>query len=181
MENFFVIGRLNANPHYYDYFHYLVFNENGTVDMGAGAGQAIIVVVQGKYSVVKIDDYSAFINFYELSEINQYIRNGNIGDKIQDISPFSVKAIKENGIFAFYQEVIWNIKNEEEYPCYLFSTRYVFDSDPLNFAKKRSQRNLYYLIEQKDFDESEKYYYPQAECKKMILRELQKLGITPID
>lgn len=180
MQNVFGIGRLNANPHYYDYFHYLLFNEDGTVDMGSGAGQAIIVTAQGKYSVSKIYQSSFSIKFYELIETNHYSHNGNIGDKIRDIEPFSVIVKIEEGTFAFEQEVIWNIKNEEEHPCYLFTSRYIFDYDPLSFSKEKSQKNPYYLIEEKDFYESEKYYYPQAECKKMILKELQELGITPI-
>ncbi|MEH1895264.1 MAG: hypothetical protein V7K94_08170 [Nostoc sp.] len=180
MQNLFKIGRLNANPHYYDYFHSLLFNEDGTVDMASGAGQAIIVTAQGKYSVSKIDRASFSIKFYELIETNSYSLNGNIGDKIRDIDPFIVTVTIEKGTFALEQEVIWNIKNEEEHPCYLFTSRYVFDYDPLSFSKEKSQTNLYYLIEQKEFYESEKYYYPQVECKKLIFKELQELGITPI-
>ena len=40
---------LSANPHYYDYIHYMSFEEDGTIELSDGGGQFMNFEATGKY------------------------------------------------------------------------------------------------------------------------------------
>ncbi|KRT55697.1 hypothetical protein [endosymbiont of Ridgeia piscesae] len=162
---------LSANPNYYDYLHLIRLVEDGTVELIDGAGQSINTEVNGKYSIYEMDADTVSIKFYDLVEADSYRPD----EKIRDIDPFVVKVVKEKGNFAFRQEVIWRIDSEDDWPCLLFDTRFVFEFDPLCFWQVNRKRNPYYLLENKEQDGPIRHYY--LDEKKLTLKEMQDLGI----
>jgi hypothetical protein len=162
-----------ANPYYYDYIHSLYFEDDGTVELVDGAGQLVNAVATGKYRVHKIDIDSGEVEFYNLVEVNPYKNN----KKIRKLKPFTVRFFREEGIFPFRQEIVWRIDNEDEWPCLLYKARYVFESDPLSFARENQARNLYYLTENKDLFDSACYYYSRKDGQELTAKEMLDLGI----
>jgi hypothetical protein len=174
MGDNFRLTNLIANPHYYDYIHSLEFTVDGLVELVDGAGQALNAVVKGKYNTLEENETVAKLEFFDLIETNPYKEN----QKIRDIESFSVKVVKEKGLFPFAQEVVWKIKNEDEHPCLLFQERYVFEADPFMFAKERQAQNLYYITESKDLVESARFYYPINNVQRLTKKEILSLGIS---
>jgi hypothetical protein len=164
---------LSANPHYYDYIHSLVFKDDGSVELVDGAGQLINAEAVGKYRVRDIDASSVEVEFYDVIEVNPYQKDR----RLRDIAPFKVKVLREEGVFPFRQEVVWKINDETEWPCLLYRARYVFDSDPLAFARAKQARNLYYLLEDKDLIDAARYYYLREDRQELTAKEMLALGI----
>ena len=174
MNRTFRFSYLEANPHYYDYFHYLHFAKGGSVKFADGAGQMVNSVAEGKYNILQINSAEAKVEFFDVSELNIYQKN----EKTRDINFFSVSLKKEEGIFAFAQEVVWRIENEDDYPCLLYRTRYVFETDPLFFVRERQQENLYYKIEKKNLFDSTRFYYAKEDKEELSLKKIISLGIN---
>ncbi len=172
LENF-KSSVLAANPHYYDYFHILKF-ENDMVEFTDGAGQAINTVASGKFQVSQSESLFLEFEFYDIVEINPYRKN----EKVRDIKPFKVKCRKEEGTFALWQEVMWRDPSEEDSPWLVSKELYVFDFDPLSFGVENQRRNLYYQTEKKDFGESLRFYYERNKVQQL---KLKKLGSFPSD
>jgi hypothetical protein len=162
-----------AYPHYYDYLHTLDFQANGTVELLDGAGQLINIEAIGKYRVREIDTFLAGVEFYDVMEVHPYQERR----KLRDIPAFKVSIKREEGQFPFRQEVVWKIKDENEWPCLLYTARYVFDADPLRFGKGKQITNLYYLLENKDFTESTNCYYSNNDKQELMANKLLSLGI----
>jgi hypothetical protein len=98
--------------------------------------------------------------------------------KLGDIESFTAKVIKEQGVFPFRQETVWRVDGEDEWPCLLYRIRYVFESDPIAFARDRRIRNLYYLLEEKEPVESTRIYFAWDDAQRLTAREMISLGIS---
>ncbi len=68
------LSRMSANPHFYDYIHFLNFQEDGSVELIDGAGQLINTVARGNYRVGTVTQNSAEVTFYNLVEVNSASR-----------------------------------------------------------------------------------------------------------
>jgi hypothetical protein len=119
-----------ANPHLYDYIHSLKFEADGTLEFVDGAGQMIHLRGHGRYEVRPIEDAKFEVAFTELVQVNPYGLErptrapgeripANRYPKIRDLAPFTVICNRESGRFAFRQDVIWRVDDEEEWPCLL--------------------------------------------------------------
>lgn len=162
--------RLLANPHYYDYWHHLFFEPDGTVRMTDGGGQVINAKAHGKYRISQTNESSSFeLHFSEMVQSNPY------SDDKRRLSDFSVKCEKQEGLFAFRREVVWRIQDEKKWPCLLYRSRYVFDVDPLEFGNVNQKSNLYFAFEQKDFRQSTLYYYALSDAQELPADELDQL------
>ena len=168
------LSRMSANPHFYDYMHFLDFQEDGSVEFVDGAGQAINTVAHGKYQVLSSDQDSVDVLFRQVVEVNPYQEE----EKLNDIDDFTIRVTKENGTFPFIQEVVWKIEDEQEHPCLVYPVRYVFETDPLAFGRPNQMHNLYYIIESRELIESARYYYPLSSQKKLTIRQLREQGIS---
>ena len=162
-----------ANPHLYDYAHFLAFKENNEVEFVDGAGQLINIVVKGSYKIISIDNSKVGVEFYNLREVNPY----NEGEIVGEIKPFKELVHLETGFFPFHDEYFGKIENEENTPCLLYRQRYVFEYDPLTFAEKNQRKNLYNVIEDVD-NKSLIYYYALPEQEKLSMKKLVDMGIT---
>lgn len=161
-----------ANPQFYDYLHLIEFKADGSVEMVDGAGQVLNTLAHGRYRVRNIDASTAEVEFYDLVQVNPYKRQ----EKRGDVEDFRVKVVKEEGSFPFREETVWRIEDEDEWPCLLYRSRYVFEFDPLGFGRSNQMGNLYYLLENKELVESVRYYYIRDEGQRLTVRELEALG-----
>ena len=164
---------LVANPQLYDYFHSLKF-EGDKVEFADGAGQAIITIAFGKFAFRQIEPLIAEFEFYDIIEVNPYRKN----EKVRDVEPFKIKCHKEEGTFAFWFQAIWNVPNEEDYPCLVCQDRYVFDFDPISFGLENQKHSLYYKIEKRDFSQSARYFYERDKIQRLKFKEVLELGIS---
>jgi hypothetical protein len=164
---------MSAYPHYYDYLHALRFRGNGTVEFLDGAGQLINTNAIGKYRVREIDSLLAEVEFFDIVEVDPYQNER----KLRDIPAFKVNVKREEGQFPFRQEVVWKIKDEIEWPCLLYTVRYVFNIDPLGFGEDSQAGNLYHLLENKDLASSTYCYYLDNEKQELTANKLLSLGI----
>jgi hypothetical protein len=162
-----------ANPHFYDYIHFIEFKADGSVEMVDGAGQALNTLAHGKYRIHKIDISTAEVEFYDVVEVNPYKRH----EKRGDVENFRVKVVKEVGFFPFRRETVWQVNDEDAWPCLLYQSRYVFVFDPLEFGRSNQIGNLYYLLENKELVDSARYYYIRDEGQRLTAKELEALGI----
>ena len=164
---------LVANPQYYDYLHFLRLKDDGEILMMGGGGQVINIHIEGHYQIHQQKN-SIQLNLTELAQYNPYSK-----EKLHDIDNLILKFQPEEGTFAIRQEVIWKIKNPDDYPYLLYKVRYRCDIDPINHVNQRPIRNLYQLTENKDFEDSQKIYYASADRQELSLADLKKLGIKP--
>ncbi|MBI4746981.1 MAG: hypothetical protein HY774_00710 [Acidobacteria bacterium] len=163
--------RLSANPHFYDYLHCLDFEPDGLVRMLDGGGQVINTEAHGRYRISQVDDAFFQIHFSELVETNPYA-----DDRIlRHLDDFSVTVEKQDGLFAFHQEVVWHIADKTKWPCLLYPVRYVFNIDPLEFGNSNQEHNLYFILEKKDFRNSTHYYYAAEDAQELPADQLEQL------
>ena len=155
--------RLSANPQFYDYLHCLDFESDGSIQMIDGGGQVINTKARGKYRISQADGTSFEVHFTELVETDPY-EDDKIIDQLDD---FSVSYKKQEGLFAFRQEVVWRIDDETKWPCLLYPSRYLFDVDPLEFGNPNQDHNLYFILENKDFRKSIHYYYARSDAQEL--------------
>lgn len=170
---FDVSTRLSANPHLYDYLHFLHFEPDGSVRMVDGGGQVINTSSCGRYQISQ-NDGSFDIHFSNLIQTNPFEK-----DKIiAQIDDFSVSCQKQNGLFAFRQDVVWQIKDETKWPCLLYRSRYAFSVDPLEFGNTNQEGNLYFLLKnlkRQNFRNATRYYYAMCDAQEFPADELGQL------
>lgn len=169
---FLLSGAFEANPHLYDYLHRLNFSPSGLVEMVDGAGQVLNSLVRGRFSLQAAGQNTALVQFFDLVEVNPYDKQDQRGV----LDAIRVKLTREEGIFAFKQQVVWNIRDEQEWPCLLYRRRYVFESDPLTQVLSSRTGNLYYLLEGDGPDTHT--YYCQDDRQQLTARELSQMGIS---
>jgi len=163
---------LSANPHYSDYIHALFFQDEASIEMIEGAGQIINGKAVGKYQIVVVNDTTAVIELENLVEVNIYQRD----QKIRELDPMKLNVVREEGVFAFRRRNLL-VEDEDKWPCLLFEVRYVFDVDPLAFARNNPFQSGYFLDEEKDFIESTRYYYAQEDRRELTAKRLFELGV----
>jgi hypothetical protein len=162
-----------ANPQYYDYLHFLDFHDNGSVELVDGAGQVINTVARGRYQTHDLAHSIAEVTFFELIEVDPYQEYR----KVSTLPNFTVQVTKEEGVFPFVREVVWNIEDTATLPALLYRTRYVYVFDPLAFGRSNQLNNLYYLVEQKELVDSVRYYYPRDSGQELTVQDLLESGI----
>jgi hypothetical protein len=191
---------MSANPHLYDYKHSLRFRDDLSVDLIDGAGQVFNAVARGSYHADEIAPGAIEVSFHGLVRLNPYGprktappmapgRSRDLKDsdplasyaEMGEIPAFSVRCIVEGGMFPFPRQVMWNVGEEDEQPCLLYYERFVFDRDPLWFARPNQERNLYYLWERVELIDSARYYYPEASGIAMTWAQLVAMGVTKDD
>jgi len=158
---------LSANPHYYDYLHVLELKADGEIEMLDGAGQFINTLIKGRY---ELDAQS--LRLFDLVEYDAYSK-----EKLLELPAVTHQPKKQAGQFAFQQELPFRIDNPDEQPCLLFHARYIFDFDPISGTDDST--NLYHVMENKDFGDSQKIFYADTDLEKLTLTELKKRGIDP--
>jgi hypothetical protein len=169
---FMLSGSFEANPHLYDYLHRLSFSPSGTVEMVDGAGQVLNSLVRGRFSLQAAGQNAVLVQFFDLVELNPYDEQ----EKRRGLDAISVKLTRQEGIFAFKQQVIWSIRNEQEWPCLLYRRRYVFEDDPLTQVLSSRAENLYYLLEAQEPDTN--FYYRRDDGQRLTARELSQMRIS---
>jgi hypothetical protein len=150
----------------------LLFYENELFEMVEGAGQIINGKASGKYHITMVNDKLAMIELNDLIEVNVYQRD----QKVRDMAPMKLTVVKEEGIFAFRIDSGLE-KGKAKQQCLLYETRYVFDTDPLAFARDNSFQSGYFLDDKKDFTHSTRYYYAQEDRRELTAKRLFELGI----
>src|SRR5262249_41082206 len=150
---FSLYGRFDANPHYYDYLHYVDFKTfltgektSGQLEMADGAGQRMNALIKGTFTLQPGDDEQSIkVLIDELVEWD-WMEQVPIedGEKFPSII---VTIRKEEGVFPFREQIVWNLENEDRHPCLLYRTRYLFDVDPLEMFSERREGNLYNMFE----------------------------------
>ncbi|HEY1012623.1 MAG TPA: hypothetical protein VGE07_07960 [Herpetosiphonaceae bacterium] len=173
------LSLLSANPHLYDYMHYMDFDDDGSVKMIDGAGQRINAVAEGRYRHRQPSDDLIEIEFFELRELNPRDR----AEIRRTFEPFVATARIERGPFAIREQVVWNVSDENALRCRLYDRRYVFDTDPLAFAEEPQRRSLYYEVhteaERAALIAAARIYYPRSGRQDLTLGELRARGIEP--
>lgn len=189
-------GTFAANPHLYDYLHFLVFDATGTVEMQDGAGQRLNTLVCGHFSSEQLAPNVFQAHFSEMVELNPYYKmerfrgldfdtyfqavQGDVPYEEQDIrshpEPFSVQITREDGLFFLRRQVVWKIADEDDWPYLLYRVRYVFDSDPLEQFEPNRQGGLYYELEPPELDTC--IYYRREDAQELTARDLHDMGIA---
>jgi hypothetical protein len=169
---FTLSGEFEANPHLYDYLHRLSFSPTGIVEMVDGAGQVLNSLVRGRFSLQAAGQNVTLVQFFDLVELNPYDEQ----EQHSVLDTISVKLTREEGIFAFKRQVVWNIRDEQEWPCLLYRLRYVFENDPLTQVLSSRVGNLYYSLEAEEPDT--RFYYHQDDGQQLTARELSRMGIS---
>lgn len=193
---FMIGGRFAANPQLYDYAHTLTFDPAGVVEMVDGAGQALNTLVRGKFTVeetglssfalaftelVDIDPYYKHKRFHHL-EIHDYVKaiSQDIPYDEQDVrrrmAPCRIPVTREEGIFPLRQQVIWKIKDAQEWPYRLYRVRYHFATDPLATCLANRKGILYYSLKAPEPDTT--IYYRNADEERFTAGELRQAGIA---
>lgn len=147
--------RLEANPQYYDYIHFIDFKKNNECVFVDGAGQSICLDAKGYYK-------------FHYNYVNGGLIYFEIGDK-----KFEVEFKIENKTFPLMKEIIWNCEIED-WPFLIFSQRFVFKSDPFEGLYKNRDTNLYFLLEKNREDTNNMRYFYNS--NKMIEKNLNKLN-----
>ena len=168
-----LIGRHCANPHYYDYLHAIELNEDGSFKFLTGAGQCPGIDVIGKWF---LNDENNSLKFQEVTEVNPFDND----EVIESHKGFEVKFSYFEETTSFRNEVVWRVFKESDWPASIFTSKIIFDEDPIK-RLSRDDGNLYYVLENKNFDESEKTYYPMFKKEETNFEELKKLDIKIID
>lgn len=177
---FSISGPLEATPALYDYLHRLSFSPSGEVEMLDGAGQVLLARVKGRFSIQVQDQNAVLLHFSDLVEVKYkpqflvqttdqkpmasdysnltFVKNPAYQNEepIRTLAPASLWLTREEGMFPFAQQVMWNIRNEEEWPCLLYRVRYVFESDPLEPVRDRRTGMPYY--------QQERWEEPDTRC-----------------
>lgn len=171
----FTLGeRLVANPHLSDYFHRLSFSPSGSVEMADGAGQLVLSIVRGKFSIHPIDQNAIQVRLYDLVELHPYKDH----EPIRVLEPSSVKVTREEGLFAL-RGAWWGRRDEDEseWPCMLYWARYFFEVDPLEQLSSNRQGSAYHRIM---VEPDTRYYYSQDdfEAETLTVADLNDLGIS---
>jgi hypothetical protein len=166
--------QLVANPHLSEYFHRLEFSPMGSIKMADGAGQMVISIVQGSFSISPIDQNSILVNFYDLVELHPYKDD----QPCRPLEPSSIKVTREEGLFAFRGRW-WGTERpkEDEWPCMLYWARYFFEVDPLAQLSHNRRGSAYHRIM---VEPDTRYYYCQddLDADMLTITDLHDLGIA---
>jgi len=148
--------RLEGNPQYYDYIHFIDFKKNNECLFVDGAGQSICLEAKGYYKF----HYN-------------YLKNGGFIYFEIENKKFEVQFKIENKTFPLMKEIIWNCEIED-WPFLIFSQRFVFKSDPFEGLYKNRHTNLYFLLEKNREDTNNmRYFY---NLNRMVEKPLNKLN-----
>lgn len=189
-------GRFAANPHLYDYMHTLAFDPSGAVEMVDGAGQVLNTLVRGRFTVEELGPTEFSVAFAELVDIDPYYKRRRFHDldfdayikaldedipfEEQDVrrrlDPCQIHVAREDGLFLLRRQIVWKIKDEQEWPYLLYRVRYRFATDPLAGSLANRQGNLYFQIEAPEPDTQ--MYYRFEDAEHFTLGELQRAEIA---
>ena len=152
--------RLEANPEYYDYIHFIDFKKNNECVFIDGAGQSICLESKGYYKF----------------HYNYPKNGGYIYFEIEN-KKFEVEFTIENKTFILMKEIIWNCEIED-WPFLIFSQRFVFKSDPFEGLYKNRDTNLYFLLEKnRETKDNMRCFYNSNRMVEKSLNKLNKLEL----
>ena len=145
--------RIEANPNYYSYIHYIDLSPNGKCIFMDGVGQSININAKGTYT-------QTFDNTLKTK--------GKFNFTVNEIS-FEVSFTVVSGLFVLINEIIWD-SSVEDWPFSVCKTRYVFDEDPFNklYTTKQEEdinKRIFYLRD--DIVEKPAKYLNKRELKKV--------------
>jgi hypothetical protein len=167
--------RLGANPQLYDYVHGLCFSEDGAVEMVDAAGQEIISIARGRFTVETINESDAILYLSDLVEVDPHKQD----EKIRDLEWCQIDVTAEAGVFVF-QRPIGPSHAEAQWPFHVYRNRYVFNVDPFAYARDKEMQNAYYhLVMTQALMESARHYYPVGSENKATAADVRALGIAP--
>lgn len=173
---------LFANPQFYDYLHSINLDKNNKCELCDGAGQCVSSNFIGTFKLNNDLDNDGSIDF----TINTKNYAGLFGvprkfNPNDESVSFTVNFTVDNGLFVFRDEIVWNLRDKNDWPISIFNRRYVFDTDPfLNIYNR--ENNLFFMLEgDKEDDSSLKYFYRPTDrvnkkFKELTPDELQKLN-----
>lgn len=176
--------RLVANPHRYDYIHFLELFEDGRVEMVEGGGQVLRRQINGRYEIVVLGPTEAHVRFYDLRDVDPYGKS----QETRDVDAFAVRVVLEKGPFAYECEVVWKVKPGED-PYVLFQERLAFERDPLAAGTPEMPEFPPEALEVPEFrefiarhqryvDAARRYYDVQRQVE-MPYGEIVKLDLPP--
>jgi len=176
--------RLSANPHYYDYVHFLSLDEQGLVELVDGGGQALRRRIVGRLEVIGATRTRAEAWFRELLDVDPWSRS----DEQTPLEDLVTGVRVETGPFALRCEVVWNVA-EDEAPWLLFQHRLAFDSDPLAAGQPSFLDWPQEVLEHPDMQEmlermrksseAGRRYYLVGSGVELPQRELMGMGLPP--
>ncbi len=170
------ISVLIANPGWYDYLHLMRFAIDGRIEMTDGGGQVINAEIRGHYDFNWTTETSGTLRLSGLVEINPYT-----GAYVGTLSDMVIPVEREQKAFASVDELQGGRLNPDDYRCHVFYVRYIFETDPLIFARKRQSGNLYNITENRDFENSVKTYYERFGSEELTQGEVKRRDIPIIE
>jgi hypothetical protein len=191
--------RFAANPHLYDYLHALDFVPFGSVDMLDGAGQVLNTLVRGRFGVEELGPTAWVLHLTDLVELDPYYRLKRLRgrdtaavirsmhryvlhdehDVRRRLDPCRLQVAREEGLFVLRRQVVWQVRDEQEWPYMLYRSRYRFAADPLAALHVNRQGNLYYHLEAPEGDTC--LYYQVEDAQQCTAGELRRAGIVVED
>lgn len=171
--------RLDANPQFYDYIRSVSLREDGSVEMIAGAGQALRRRIVGKHRVTYSTSEEAEIHFFDLLDTDPYERRPETA-KVDDMK---LGVVLEVGPFALQCEVVWNV-TEDKRPWLLVQRRLRFSDDPLAAGQPELPKELLEHPETKALFEGEaqrrearRRYYRTSDGVELSQQEILGMGL----
>jgi hypothetical protein len=92
------------------------------------------------------------------------------------LDPCHIEVTREDGLFLLRRQVVWQIKDDQEWPYVLYRVRYRFAADPLTALQANRQANLYYRLEAPEGDT--RLYYRAKDVEEYTAGELRQAGIA---
>jgi hypothetical protein len=170
---------LSANPHFYDYIHFVKFETGSAVEMVAGSGQVLRRRIVGKMRVLSVTASAAEVLFFDLLDTDPYERS----PETRAVEDRTIRIEVEAGPFAMPCEVVWNV-TEEEAPWLVFQHRLVFSEDPLALGEPEIPKEILEFPEMKAFfakslemKESQRRYWLPSDGVELPKREMERLGL----
>lgn len=171
---------LAANPHYYDYIHFIDLKADQQVEMVSGGGQALHRRLLGRYELSFQGEEEATLRFFDLSDVNPYKNSITIGQPAEASYQIHI----EKGVFALCSDIPANIP-DDKWPWLVFSFRLVFDDDPLSMGQPPLPPELAEHPETREIYESymaslegRKRYYMGAHGEKVTYSDIVARGLS---
>ncbi len=173
---------MSANPHYYDYIHWIRLEADGSVRMVDGGGQALRRELRGKFRVLVDEHGGVEVLFHDLVDVDPYERSSE-KRKVDDLR---VQVVCEEGPFALPCEVVWHVTDEQA-PWLLCTHRLAFSQDPLSAGRPSlpdfppeylEHPEIKRLVDSdRVFRERSRRYYLSTACEELPFCKLREKGL----
>lgn len=173
---------MSANPHYYDYIHWIRLESDGTVRMVDGGGQVLRREIRGRFRVLVEESGVVEILFHDLVDVDPYERSAE-QRKVDDLR---VRVDFEQGPFVFACEVVWKVTDENA-PWLLCEYRFALSQDPLAAGRPSlpefppeylEHPEIKRLVEEnRAYRERSRRYYVRSACQELPYCKLREKGL----